>query len=275
MESKKLVICRDRAIRFGFTALLCVVLAVLPSCIIGVRETPPPGAPNVKIAAPSNNVPAGEVEVKVEVSNFNIADREGDTNRWGEGHLIFYVDVPVPTYYDHPAITVGGTYKALANTSYTWKDVTPGEHTFSVQLVNNDNKPLPAPAVDSVTINVTAPRGSPGIQIQTPKDGSDLPPGIIIVSVQVSNFIVSHKDMGPVNRTGEGHLIYYIDEDPPTDRGAPAVTETSIVSTSLGQQWKSIPEGQHTFVVQLVNNDDSPLDLPVTAKVTINVKPSS
>jgi hypothetical protein len=217
---------------------------------------------------------AGDVEVQVEVSDFNIVDKEGEANRQNEGHVIYYLDVPVPTYYDHPAITQGGTYFAKASPSYSWKNVSPGEHTFSVQLVNNDNKPLPAPAVASITINVGAPQGSPGLQIKTPQDGTELPPGIIVVATQVNNFVVNQKSMGPVNHVGEGHLIYYIDEDPLIDQGQPAVTETSIVSTKLNQQWKPVPEGQHTFAVQLVNNNDYPLTPPVTAKVTLNVKPA-
>ena len=81
--------------------------------------------------------------------------------------------------------------------------------------------------------------------------------------------------MGVLNRKGEGHLIYYIDEDPPLTQSEPAVTETSIVSVNLLHLWKPIPEGEHTFAVQLVNNDDTPLDPTVTAKIMLNIKASS
>ena len=64
---------------------------------------------------------------------------------------------------------------------------------------------------------------------------------------------------------------YYIDEFPPVDAGIPATTDTSIVSTDFNYTWRALKEGQHTLSAQLVNNDDTPLDTPVTASVTIDV----
>ncbi|MCL5073972.1 MAG: hypothetical protein M1308_24230 [Actinobacteria bacterium] len=132
---------------------------------------------------------------------------------------------------------------------------------------------MPVPAVDSEKITVKAPDGNPALIISTPQDGTNLPPGIIIISLKVSNFVISKKDMGSVNRDGEGHLIYYIDEDPPIEQGKPAVTETAIVSADTMHIWKTVTEGRHSFSVQLVNNDDTPLKIPVIAKVDVEVKP--
>jgi hypothetical protein len=275
MKSNKMINSNARVIRLIIIVLISILIFTLVSCIIGVAPTPPPGAPNLKITAPKNNVPAGNVTVSVDVSNFNIVNKIGSSNnKFGEGHIIYYLDVAAPTYYDHPAITVGGSYKEEVANSYIWTDVTPGNHTFSVQLVNNNNNPLPAAAVDSVTIKVDPPQGNPTLKIANPQDSSELPPGIVIVTAEVNNFIISHKDMGAVNRAGEGHLIFYIDEDPPTDQGQPAITETSIVSTNLQLLWKPVPLGNHTFSIQLVNNDDTPLNPAVIAKVSVTVKSS-
>jgi len=230
--------------------------------------------PVIKITSPANNIPAGNIKVSAEVTGFNLVDKEGKhkNNNMSEGYIIYYLDVPVPTYYEHPAITERGTYKIDPATSIIWENVTPGQHTFSVQLVNTNNSPLPTPVIDRVTIMVGAPEGEPSLQIKLPEDGAELPPGVVIIAVSVENFIISARDMGVLNREGEGHLIYYIDEDPPLTQNEPAVTETSIVSVDLLHLWKPIPEGEHTFAVQLVNNDDTPMDPAVTAKIVLNIK---
>lgn len=47
------------------------------------------------------------------------------------------------------------TWADLAVTSHTFYGVPPGDHTFAIQLVDNDQTPL-APAVqDAVTVTVT------------------------------------------------------------------------------------------------------------------------
>ena len=83
------------------------------------------------------------------------------------------------------------------------------------------------PAKASTTITVGPPDGEPALSMNFPADGDSLPPGNIQLSVDVTGFIVSSADMGVINRAGEGHIIYYIDEAPPTDAGAPATTDTS------------------------------------------------
>lgn len=185
----------------------------------------------------------------------------------------YVVGGPVPVYYEHSATSKAGTYAISNETSYTWKGVTPGEHTFSVQLVKGDDTPLPVPAIDRMTTNVGPPNGNPGIQILFPADGSSLPPGNIAMTVKASNFIVSAEGMGVVNRAGEGHMIYYMDEVPPVDAGKPATTDTSVISSASDHLWRDVKEGKHTFSVQLVNNDDTPLDSPVVIESTIDVKP--
>ena len=121
-------------------------------------------------------------------------------------------------------------------------------------------------------VKVGPPAGNPELQIVTPEVGSEFAPGNIIFAVTVHNFVISQKDMGVINRKGEGHLLYYRDEGPPVVPGAPAVTATSVVSTDLKYLWKDVREGKHVLSVQLVNNDDTPLDVPVILNISINVK---
>ena len=240
-------------------AVSVLIFVLLLSACGGV----PAGNPSVSINMKSDGLAAGDVTVTVDVKDF-------DTST---GNIIYYMDTSVPTYYDHSATSKAGTYAVSGETSHTFSGVTPGEHTFSVQLVKANNTPLPVPVVDKLTVNVGAPQGKPAVKIMTPQDGSAPAPGNIVFALNVENFMISKQDMGVVNREGEGHLIYYIGEQPPTDPGVPALTETSVVSTDLKFIWKGVKEGTHTLYVQLVNNDDTPLESPVTASVTIQVTP--
>jgi hypothetical protein len=92
------------SIRVIIISLICMAIAsTLCSCVQGVSGIQ--NKPEIKITAPVNNVSAGDVKVMVDVSNFNLVDKEGKQNNIGEGHIIYYLDVPVPTHYDHQAIT--------------------------------------------------------------------------------------------------------------------------------------------------------------------------
>ena len=72
---------------------------------------------------------------------------------------------------------------------------------------------------------------------------------------------------------GEGHIIYYLDVDAPTAPGSPALTApgTYVISAATSYQWADVPDAVHTLSVELVNNDNTPLNPPVTAKVSISV----
>jgi hypothetical protein len=118
--------------------------------------TAPSGMPTITITSPREGatIPAGNVTVMVNVTGFNLVNMLGAANVAGEGHIHYYMDVPVPETPTKPAITSPGTYAPTANTSFTWMNVKPGMHSFSVQLVNNDHTPL-IPLVYN-TVNVTA-----------------------------------------------------------------------------------------------------------------------
>ena len=251
---------KDKRIMKPVALLFTAVLILLACASCDTAKEPPA----IQISVPENPQ-AGDVAVTAEVTGYELGA--------GKGRIVYYLDASMPTYYEHLAVSKAGTYAISEDASHTWAGVTPGEHTFSVQLTNKDAMPLPAPVTDSITVTVGAPEGDPQLAIANPADGDTLPPGNILISAEVGAFIISAADMGVINREGEGHLIYYIDEDPPTDPGTPAKTDTCAVSTELQHLWKHIPQGQHTFAVQLVNNDDTPLDTPVTTVITLDVKP--
>jgi plastocyanin len=103
---------------------------------------------------PTVEVMSGDVKISVKPSNFNIVNKMGQPAASGEGHIHYFMDVAAPTAPGKPAVTANGTWVTTTDTSYTWHDVSPGMHNFSIELVNNDHTPLNPPVVDTVLINV-------------------------------------------------------------------------------------------------------------------------
>jgi hypothetical protein len=137
----------------GVLLLSAVLILFIPSC----RPEPlAPQEPVMVLLSPSygETLPAGPVEVRTYIENFKLTEAEGQDNVFGEGHFIYYLDTDMPVKPGAPAITISGTYFVCSETSYTWADVTPGTHTFSVQLVNNDNTPLMAPVTQRVVVDL-------------------------------------------------------------------------------------------------------------------------
>jgi plastocyanin len=116
------------------------------------------GPPNLVIATPrdGNTLPAGDIMVTTQVTNFNVVDKQGQANVSREGHLHFYLDVDAPTTQGQPAIPASGVWAHVSATTYTFTNVAAGTHTISVELVNNEHTPLDPAVVQKITINVVA-----------------------------------------------------------------------------------------------------------------------
>lgn len=206
--------------------------------------------------------------------------------------VIYYYDVTPPTTQGQAAYTASGTYsvQAPAEDSYVWKNVPPGEHTFSAQLVKQtDDTPLNPPVI-AQTIVTVPPAGSkdPVIRLATvemsypmPSNISDLtpsplPPLEAQFETTVQNFQLNDDAIGKQNVAGQGHFIYYMDVEPPGGTGQQATTApgTFQATTDGFHFWKSVSAGRHVFTVQLVNNDNTPLDPPVTTQVIVTIPQS-
>jgi len=96
--------------------------------------------------------------------------------------------------------------------------------------------------------------------------------GRVTVETFVENFELVDK-VGEANVPGEGHIVYYFDVTPPIKQDEQATTAegTYAISTELSHTWNDVGVGPHVFWVQLVNNDNTPLEpasavrVPVTA----------
>jgi plastocyanin len=137
--------------------LLMAAILFLQSSIADMGMTA--GSPAISISSPKNGaaISGDSVTVMVNVSDFNLANKLGQSNVAGEGHIHYFMDTPVPTAPGKPALSAPGTYAPTINTSFTWKNVTTGMHNFSVELVNNDHTPLDPPIIDRVSVDVKSP----------------------------------------------------------------------------------------------------------------------
>jgi hypothetical protein len=202
--------------------------------------------------------------------NFRPVEKQGQPAAPGEGHFHYFIDIEPPTAPGIAAAPDEGVWAHTANTTYTFINVMPGTHTFSVELVNNDHTPLNPPVVATATVTVRPP--SPRVTVLLPQNRSVLRPGDITVTVSLANFNPVDK-LGQANAPGEGHIHYYLDAEAPTEPGKPAVTApgTYAATSATSYTWKNVTPGTHTFWVQLVNNDHTPLSPPVVIKVVVTV----
>lgn len=220
------------------------------------------------------------ITVKVETANFKLVSKTGEPNVAGEGHIIYYLDVNPPTALGQPAITAEGSFAHTVSTSHTWTNLSDGPHRLSVELVNHDETPLSSPAIDWVQTYLQYDILAPWVRIVSPKDGSNIPAGNVTVLLEIHNFIVVDR-MGEPNLSGQGHLHYFIDVDPPIVSGQPAFTAegTYADTTAVSWTWHNVGTGTHTFAVELVSNDHLPLYppslRPAYDKVTVTVSSSN
>jgi hypothetical protein len=144
--------------------------------------------------------------------------------------------------------------------------------------VNTETNTLTAPVSQFTTFALLAPiQPPPRVTITSPVTGATLTAGKpVTVSVSIENFqIVAAGGTGVI--PGQGHIHYYLDVDPPTTPGAPAVTTAGTYKSTPEPfvVWENVPAGTHTFSTQLVNNNHTPLEPPVMAKVTVTLQASA
>ncbi len=202
--------------------------------------------------------------------------------------IIYYMDVDPPTTQGQTALTATGTYvmDTALDEPVNWKNVSPGPHTFSAQLVNaNDNTPFNPPVIVTNTIVVpasdsTAPEISRMTCIVTfpnpsPPTPSPEPvaPFMVQITGAVHHFRLNDDAIGKENVAGEGHFIYYLDAVPPIVSGLQATTGAGTFKSTTNdfQTWEEVGAGEHSFYIQVVNNDNTPLDLPLIAWYTITL----
>lgn len=135
-------------------SLILLSVLILPA----YAEMGTSGTPKIMITSPKEGatIPAGNVTIMVNVTNFNLVNKLGKANVAGEGHVHYYIDVAVPKIPGKPATTPVGTFAPTYNTTWTWPNVKPGGHNFSVQLANNNHTPVIPLVYNTVNVTVEA-----------------------------------------------------------------------------------------------------------------------
>ena len=115
-------------------------------------------SPSIAIRRPKSarTVERSAVTVSVSVRRFRVVEQRTrppfPAPVDGQGHVHFYLDTEtLPTMHGPPAT---GAYRSIAGRSHTWRNLTPGRHSFAVQLVGKDHAPLSPPVKDRVTVDV-------------------------------------------------------------------------------------------------------------------------
>lgn len=267
---------------------LTASLFSLTSCMVSSKHALTDAdriAPAIRIVSPENfasiqtAVNNRDIRVEVSVLNFKLVEGPGRPINTGEGHIHYFLDVNPPLDSGKPAVTANGTWAHGIATSYTWSNLSDGPHMLSVELVNNDETPLSPPVYDWIQTYLQFSVLAPSVKIVLPQNGSNVPGGNITVQVEIHNFVVVDR-LGEPNLSGQGHLHYFIDIDPPIASGNPAITGEGIWADSLEDAftWHNVSAGKHTFAVELVTNDHMPLYppslRPAYDRVTVAVVPA-
>lgn len=110
---------------------------------------------------------------------------------------------------------------------------------------------------------------APAVLILDPEFDGGVAAGTVTVTVRVTGFALVPP--GGPDRAGAGHLVYYRDVVPRTVPGESALTApgTCAASIETSYAWEGVAPGTHTFAVQLVNADDTPLDPPALDAVDV------
>jgi hypothetical protein len=112
------------------------------------------------------------------------------------------------------------------------------------------------------------------ILILDPPAGATLPAGDVTIQT-FSEYIELVDKAGQNREPGQGHIVYYMDITPPVTKGESALTNpgTYFVTTASFHVWNKVAPGNHIFWVQLVNNDNTPLEPPSAVRVPVTISP--
>jgi len=107
--------------------------------------------PSIDITSPKqgDTIKGTSVTVKVNVDDFKLADKIGQTSRIGEGHILYTLD---PTQPGDP--DASRQVKETSDKEVKWDNLTPGEHMMVAQLVENNGALIEPQVIQRITVNV-------------------------------------------------------------------------------------------------------------------------
>lgn len=111
----------------------------------------------------------------------------------------------------------------------------------------------------------------PTLTITSPVNGALFDTGTVTLSINVENLTLLGGSRP--NIAGEGRVIYYLDVEIPIEQGKPAITSpgTFIDAAVTSRTWTNLAPGTHSLGIQLVQNNRTPFNPPVTAVLYVTV----
>lgn len=145
----------------GFAAISLLLLAVLAGCVgqapkeAAAPAPVPSAAPDFEIVSPLDGASITGDSVTITLRPIGVAIKPaGGAVREDEGHFHITLDT--------------GSYQPTGTTSRTYTGLSPGEHTITVELMNNDHSPRSPRVVKKVTFTVAAATAGEGGMAVTP-----------------------------------------------------------------------------------------------------------
>lgn len=188
-----------------------------------------------------SNLPAevvgygGKLNMHVDVQDFDLVEKFGQSNMAGEGHYHLYIN----------DVLVGPYVSDWLNLT----DLPAGDHVFRLELVNNDHSFI-MPRTYHM-FDVTIYSEVPEIMISHPMDMAFVYEDSLDMHVMIKNFTMNASAIGSDPVSMEGHYHIYINN--------------SLVGpyTDMMVALNDLPVGEHVLKVELVNNDHTSLNTPV------------
>lgn len=191
-------------------------------------------APEIAILEPKEGATVGStVTFKISPKNFKVVAPGAVKD--GEGHMHYFVD--------------GGAYNALADTTFTLKDLAPGAHRVKITLQKGDHSDLGVEKVVQFTVSDAK------VGFTHPKEGATVGSSVTF-KLALENFKIAAP--GGVVKAGEGHLHYFV------DGGTYNALADSVFTLD------SLSPGEHTVKVTLQDNSHADLGIEKTVKFTVS-----
>jgi len=129
--------------------------------------------------------------------------------------------------------------------------LTAGEHTVTVELVNSAHASLPTPVMDTITVTVAD--DAAGIWIDKTAFAAEINSATVTVPVTVTNFGLAGDAVGGAAVPGEGHYHVYLDGVYQDFSAGESATLYHVAA------------GDHVVEVRLADNDHTELEGSVDA----------
>jgi alcohol dehydrogenase (cytochrome c) len=172
--------------------------------------------------------------------------------------------------YAYPMQPMGGSSNKTIQGIYTYPTMTTTNGTTTYT-----NQTTPTTTYQNTTQNMTNQTTTgctPTLKIDTPMEGASV--SNVSIAVNITYFTVCAKE-GQAAVPGQGHIHYYLDTMSNDTQGKPAYPMNSTAvwfhTENFTQNFTNVAPGKHFVVVELANNDHTPLNPPVTAKVDFTV----